>query len=351
MININRAYISKVTLHRVGHKVREEKNVVAENLMPLTETLDEVLKNYFLNSFKRENTLYHFTHHADLQLNEVYNYCKEIFEDESLFLDASQNILNALYEQSTHPSIKLGELFVVHFGDITYEEQIVEAIGIFKVERKNKFFKFIHGNEGLELELQNGFSVQKLDKGALVLNIDEGDGYKVLSIDNNNYDAAYWKKHFLKLEYINNHNFQTDQYLELCSNFSNAVVANEYGKEKQTEFLGNTLRYFNENPMLEDQGFKEEVIGDNQELLTAFNEYKEDYAEANEVQFWDAFEVAQPVYKAKRKKIKTDIKLDTKIKIILDNNSLEEAAEHIEKGFDDNKKMNYYKVYFNQEME
>ena len=48
MINVNRAYISKVTLHRVGHKVREEKNIMAENLMPLTETLDEVLKNYFL---------------------------------------------------------------------------------------------------------------------------------------------------------------------------------------------------------------------------------------------------------------------------------------------------------------
>ncbi|APD06410.1 hypothetical protein UJ101_00878 [Flavobacteriaceae bacterium UJ101] len=351
MININRAYISKVTLHRVGHKVREEKNIIAENLMPLTETLDEVLKNYFLNSFKRENTLYQFTHHADLSLNEVYNYCKEVFEDESLFLDASQNILNALYEQSTHPSIKLGELFVVHFGDIAYQEQIVDAIGIFKVERKNKFFKFINGDEGLELELQNGFSIQKLDKGALVLNIDEGSGLKVLSIDNNNYDAAYWKKHFLKLEYVNNNNFQTDQYLELCTNFSDSVIANDYGKEKQTEFLGNTLRYFNDNPMLEDLSFKEEVLGENKELLEAFNEYKEDYSEANEVQFWDSFEVAQPVYKSKRKKIKTEIKLDTKIKIILDNNSLEEAAENIEKGFDDTKKMNYYKVYFDQEME
>ncbi len=351
MILINKAYISKVTLHRVGHKVKSEKNIIAESLMPLTDTLDEVLKNYFLNSFKRENTLYQFTHYVDLTLNEVYCYCKEVFEDESLFLEASQNILNALYEQSTHPSIRLGELFVVHFGDITFQEKIVEAIGIFKVERKNKFFKFIKGKEGLELELQNGFSIQKLDKAALILNIDEGTGLKVLSIDNNNYDTAYWKKHFLKLEYVNDHNFQTDQYLELCTNFSDAVIANDYGKEKQTAFLGNTLRYFNENPMLEDLSFKEEVLGENKELLEAFNEYKEDYAEANEVQFWDSFEVAQPVYKSKRKKIKTDIKLDTKIKIILDNNSLEEATENIEKGFDDIKKMNYYKVYFNQEME
>ncbi len=351
MIQITKAYISKVALHRVGHKVKNEKNFIAEKLMPLTDTLDEVLKNYFLNSFKRENTLYQFTHRVDLTLNEVYCYCKEVFEDESLFLNASQNILNALYEQSTHPSIRLGELFIVHFGDITFQEQIVEAIGIFKVERKNKFFKFIKGKEGLELELQNGFSIQKLDKAALILNLDEGTGLKVLSIDNNNYDTAYWKKHFLKLEYVNNNSFQTDQYLELCTNFSNAIIANDYGKEKQTAFLGDTLRYFNENPMLEDLSFKEEVLGENKELLNAFNEYKEDYSEANEVQFWDSFEIAQPVYKNKRKKIKTDIKLDTKIKIILDNNSLEEATENIEKGFDDIKKMNYYKVYFNQEME
>mgnify|MGYP003599242137 FL=1 len=74
MININRAYISKVTLHRVGHQLREEKNIVAQDLMPITEQLDEVLRDYFLNPFKRENSLYHFTHHADLSLNEVYNY-------------------------------------------------------------------------------------------------------------------------------------------------------------------------------------------------------------------------------------------------------------------------------------
>ena len=115
--------------------------------------------------------------------------------------------------------------------------------------------------------------------------------------------------------------------------------------------MGNTSRYFSENPVVEDLNFQAEVLGEEKEIVEAFKAYKKDYAEANEVQFWDSFEVSQPVFKQKKKKIKTEIKLDTKIKIILDNNSLEEAAENLEKGFDEKKKMNYYKVYFTQELD
>lgn len=349
MLDTNRAYISKVVLHRVGHKIREEKNIEAQDLLTLTDYLNEVLKNYFLNPFKKELMTYEFTHPMHLDFNEVYQSCEKIFADERTFLDASQEVLKTLYEQSTHPSIKLGELFVVHFGDVMYNDILTEAVGIFKVERKNKFFNFIQTSNGLELELRNGFNSQKIDKAALVLNRVSDKVHTVFSIDNNNYDTTYWKNHFLDIEPIDNHQFQTDHYLSLCKDFSKDLEM-DFGRKEQAEFLGKTLQYFRENISLDDQEFKEEVIGDDPKMLEAFNWHQKEYAEIYDMHFWKKFEIAQPVFKSQLKTFKTEIKLDTKIKISLDNNALEEAIDHIEKGYDDSKKMNYYKVYFNDEI-
>lgn len=51
----------------------------------------------------------------------------------------------------------------------------------------------------------------------------------------------------------------------------------------------------------------------------------------------------------KEKKIKNVIKLDTKLelKILLDK---ENGTKNIEKGFDTERGMSYYKIYFNEEI-
>ena len=53
--------------------------------------------------------------------------------------------------------------------------------------------------------------------------------------------------------------------------------------------------------------------------------------------------------KRKKNKIKTEIKLDTHIQIKLDLDAPDTAAEYLEMGYDEEKKMKYYKVYFNEE--
>ena len=53
--------------------------------------------------------------------------------------------------------------------------------------------------------------------------------------------------------------------------------------------------------------------------------------------------------KREKKRIKNVIKLDTKLelKILLDK---ENVTKNIEKGFDAEKGMSYYKIYFNEEL-
>ena len=61
------------------------------------------------------------------------------------------------------------------------------------------------------------------------------------------------------------------------------------------------------------------------------------------------FDVAESVVNKEKKKIKTDIKLDTNIQIKLDIDAPEASSEYLERGYDEDKKMHFYKVFFNVE--
>ena len=54
--------------------------------------------------------------------------------------------------------------------------------------------------------------------------------------------------------------------------------------------------------------------------------------------------------KKEKKKIKSQINLDTNIQIKLDISDGDSLKENIEKGFDEERKMHFYKVFFNEEM-
>ena len=45
----------------------------------------------------------------------------------------------------------------------------------------------------------------------------------------------------------------------------------------------------------------------------------------------------------------TSISIDTNINIKLDVDAPDAASEYLERGYDEEKKMKYYKVYFNEE--
>jgi len=61
------------------------------------------------------------------------------------------------------------------------------------------------------------------------------------------------------------------------------------------------------------------------------------------------FPIAEADVKKEKKKLKTEIKLDTNIQIKINVDAPDAAEEYLEKGFDEEKKMKYYKVYFNEE--
>ena len=251
-------------------------------------------------------------------------------------------------DRSNSAQIKKGDVIVVLIEGIEYQDVLTEAIGVFKVENKLDFFQTYLDADSFDVAVQQGISTKKIDKGCLILNTTDTEGTVVLSVDNNQYDAQYWIKNFLSVKYADDRNQHTQSYLELCKEFSEEVIKPEFGKQEQSQFLANTVDFFKENESVDYHAFKDEMF-EEEKQKDMFEDYKKHFETLNDVLIRNNFEVSDVVLKKEKQKIKSIIKLDTNIEIKLDVDAPDAASEYLERGYDEEKKMKFYKVYFNEE--
>ncbi len=355
MIDFTGAELNQMIIHKVGNKSDNQGIVISEGMSDLLdEGLEEVLLKYFLSPFKNQTTLYRFSHETNLNLNEIYMYVSNIFLNKDNFYQESINILKHLYEKSDHPRIKSGEFYLIYFKNCSIEEQLTDVIGIFKSENKDVYLKVEQNRREFTLNCEKGINVKKLDKGCLIFNQLSPNGYKVCIVDTVNKDgeeAQYWKDDFLRLVEIQDDNFHTKTYLNLCKNYCEDVYATLHRADKkdQAAFVNKTLNYFNINQEFDLDQFADEVIEDSK-IIESFKNYKQDYEEANAIQVRSDFYISDPTVKTMKKKFKNLIKLDTDVEIKIKNPSADENnTQFIERGYDEEKGMYFYKIFFNDE--
>lgn len=348
MIKRNRAAISKFIIHKVGNKFNSATNVFSEDLVSFDEESYNLMLPFLLKPFVNVAESYRFNHHANIELNEINNYTNEIFTENASFVEISKHIVTHLFEQSNSAQIKTGDVIIALFEDVEFKDIVTQAIGVFKIENKIDFFQTYMEKESLDVFVQQGISTKKLDKGCLIINYSDPEGRVVLSVDNNNYDAQYWVQHFLNVKYADDNNQHTQNYIEMCRDFSEDVIKEDFGVHEQSKFLAKTVDFMKENEHVNYHDFKDELFEaeDHKEL---FEGYKKEYEDTNDVLIRNQFEISDIVLKKQKQKIKTEIKLDTNIQIKLDIDAPDASQEYLEKGYDDEKKMKFYKVYFNEE--
>ena len=201
MINLFNAHIESLSIHRVGNKSRNEEFFLSENTVSITDEITPLLKEFFFKPFReKEENYFQFAHEVDLEYNEMFNFAVEVFSNPTEIRQVSKKITKHLYEQSNHPHIKSGEVYVCYLNHISINNEPVDAIGIFKSEIKTDFLQFEEKEANLEMILQHGINLNKLDKGCLIFNTKKEEGYKILTVDNNRYDARYWLEHFLAVD-------------------------------------------------------------------------------------------------------------------------------------------------------
>ncbi|MBD78997.1 MAG: nucleoid-associated protein NdpA [Crocinitomicaceae bacterium] len=350
MIEISEAQLAQLSVHTVGNKSKEEGYTSSAGLYELDDELENILFGYFLRPFKGDET-YKLSHDSDLNLNEIYSYCKVMFQEPEKFHLYSVNILKHLYNQSEHPHIKRGEVYIVHFRDIILEGEPVEAIGIFKSEKKDIFLRARDKKNFVMLDVEQGIDVKKLDKGCLIFNTEEESGYRVMVVDQNNYDTHYWMDHFLGVKPDKNEVFLTSNVINLCKDFSKKVVAVEDNAQEEALFMAKSVDYFQKNEQFDVETFAETVIGGEEApaRVAQFQDFKNVYEKERELEPMDDFEIVPQTVVKEKRKIKNSIDLDTNIQIKMNFNDLESGKRFIERGYDPAKEMYYYKVYFNHE--
>jgi len=349
MINLYNTHIASLSIHKVGNKSRNEPKILSQEPYKLDDELAPLLREYFFKPFRdKEESYYQFTHEVDLEFNELYKIANAIFENPENIHEASKNIVSHLFNQSEHPHIKSGEVYITFLENMQLDNEKVNGIGIFKSELKQDFLLFKEKENQLDLILQQGINLNKLDKGCIIFNSKKEEGYKILSVDSNRYDARYWLEDFLGVSLFEDENFITKKYLKFCQDFARDVVLPAEDKQQEVMFMNRSVNYFAKNDAFEETNFMNEVL-ENPDLLPEFRNYKQEMAPKYHIEDISNFPIANTAVTAARKKIKNVINLDTNIQIKLDFINSDSAERFIEKGWDEEKQMYYYLVYFNKE--
>ncbi|GFS04124.1 nucleoid-associated protein NdpA [Elysia marginata] len=347
MLEFYSAQITNLALHKIGNKSKDEHLILSDSELITIDEEGLILKEFFLKPFReREENYFHFD--SDKTQAGVLDFADDIF-DQKDFIKSSQDIAKHLYDCSRHPHIKPGELFVAHFTNIIIEGEEVDAVGIFKSEIKQHFFKFKNSAQDLLLSIEEGVNANKLDKGCLIFNTNREEGYKLLSLDTNRYDTKYWTEQFLKILPLADNHYFTKSYLKFCHKFAKDVILPAEDKQQEVMFMNKAVNHFAKNDSFEEDAFLRETI-DNPQLLPEFHNYKGNEGLKYGIEDVSSFPIVDSAVREARKGIKDIIELDTHFQLKINFTNATVMDRYLEKGWDEEKQMYYYLIYFNEEL-
>jgi hypothetical protein len=350
MINLYNTQINSLSLHKVGNKSRNEPIFLSNEAYRLNDEITPLIKEFFFKPFReKEENYFQFANEVDLEYNDMFVFASQIFDNPEMIHDASKLITKHLFEQSNHPHIKNGEVYVTYLTNVSIDNNVVDAIGIFKSEMKNDFIELNENESHLDMILKQGISLDKLDKGCIIFNYKKEEGYKILTVDSNRYDSRYWLEHFLGVDAFHDENFLTKKYLKFCQDFGKEVIAPAEDKKEEVMFMNRSMNYFAKNDDFEETAFLNEVL-DNPDLIPEFKSFKVDKGEKYSIEDVSSFPISNSAVTEARRKFKNVINLDTGMTIKMDFINPESAEKFIEKGWDEEKQMYYYLCYYNKEV-
>ncbi|MBJ7428959.1 MAG: nucleoid-associated protein, partial [Bacteroidia bacterium] len=219
-------------------------------------------------------------------------------------------------------------------------------IGLFKTENKEFYFDSTESISEIKLQLKNGISTNKLDKGCLILNTEEEKGFKVLVVGNTikSSEAQYWKDNFLKIIEEKSDYHHTKEFMNIAKNFVTKQLNEEFevSKADQIDYLNRSVDYFKTNDTFDKQEFEKQVFAD-ENVIESFRTFDEAYRKSNELDMMDSFDISTQAVKKQAKVFKSVLKLDKNFHVYIhgDRNLIEQGVDP------DGRK--FYKLYFKEE--
>lgn len=346
-MNYSQVVLDQLSIHITGNKVNDAGPEFSDSVLELDDEVAAVLKEFFTVPFLKVHGLEKFSQASGLKYNTCYSIIQQMFTVNNDFHQSSVELANHLFDRSDSHFIKKGEFYVAYFRDVIFDNRNVDAIGLFKSESKEKFIRVSRQKKRFGVEVEEGIDIHKLDKGALIFNEEEGDGYRVLSIDNTNKsnEARYWLNDFLGLTPASDSYHHTQNFLTLTKQFITDGIKDDFeiSKTDQAGYLNRSVDYFKSQDHFNETEFAKEVFG-HSTVIESFNRFKDGFVKNKELDISDEFAISPNAVRKQARVFKSIIKLDKNFHIYIHGDK-----NLIEQGYDANTGKKYYKIYFDEE--
>lgn len=347
-INFNTARITALALAQVGNPQRGESLKTSKELCQFGEDDVDLLTLAFTKPFRNLDP-YNFHHASSIDLNEMNSYAGTVFDQPDRFLIYARKIARHLYDQTKHPNIKSGDLCIANIEGIKIDGASVAAISVVKSESLFPFLEISDKGGDLHLTTHNGIYPEKIDKGCLILNSDRENGCVVYTFDKAGADANFWVRDFLGARAKRNDDFKTRSYAEMCVSFAEDGLPGDVPTEERYRVANDAIQYMTERDEFNTIHFQEEVLKE-PALVENFKTFKSQFTDENGEGLEDDFTISKQQAKRMGSKIKGILKLDTGVIMRFTPEFVERESDILERGYDEQMKMKYVKVYYNEEM-
>jgi hypothetical protein len=340
-IDMSGVILQSVVTHHVGNKQREEELILSDFQTNIKDVdTEEYLIEYYLSPFKQIDYQV-FSHSVELEMNEIYTLVKRLFADKNNLVSISQSIATLLFNNSNHPKIKEGELSIVYFKEIYHEGEKVDAIGIMKSENTVPFIKIKEDRNSYAIEHDFGFELKGIDKGCLIFNSNQEQGYDVLIVNNRAEESLFWTENFLNVTPRADAFHKTKNVLELAKEFITKKLPEQFEVERadSIDMLNRTMNYFKKNESYNKDEFESAVFYD-ENVKESFNQFEKSVSEERDLDINEAFDISIPAVKKQSRTYKSVLKLDKNFHVYIHGNK-----DLIEKGIDEEGRK-YYKIYY-----
>lgn len=352
-IRFTSAYATGLVLAKVGHPQRDEPLQTSKEVFKIEEGDQEALTAIFLKPFKNL-TAHRFSHHSSLDQHEMNAYSAAIFASDDGLLEKGCDIAKRLYAKSNHPNIKSGDLCISLIKDIEINGEMTSALCILKSESVVPFLSISTRDGDLQLHTEQGINPERIDKGCLIFNHLAQKGYYVLTFDRSGTDSRFWVRDFLGVVPITDSPFLTNKFAGMAVSFLEKEKKAEPKSDdsppwEDASAVHDAITYFEEKEHFSLQEFEEQVLK-TPETKAKFAEHRAKIEEETGQRLEDSFEISKKDVSKARKKIKAVMKLDTGAEIRLKPALAAKPEQVLEHGFDDERKMKFIKIYFNEDL-
>ncbi|MFA1738938.1 hypothetical protein [Lysinibacillus fusiformis] len=335
MLEVNESKLAHYSIHYLS----EATLLLGEEAFTQPELMLEAAFTQLAFSKIELEQQYEFFHETDLALNEVFAYSKKIFEQDSSFLEQSQNMAKHLHSVSQHPNIKSGELFIGLFENCFLLNEVKKVIAIVKIDEKEMFLDVKNDNNKMIIHGVDGINVKKINNMAIIVDVGQEQPPAVFIKTKRKEDIVYWQERFLKIKAADEHYHKTDLALNECKKY--ILKEENYSNTEKLGFLNKTLDYFrNEEEFQVDHYIEtvfEQADATQKDILV------------NSVKPYETV-ISDSALEKAEKKYKRKIKLDSNIEIQVNIQHIDQIDELIEVGYDEATNRKFYKIYFQDEI-